>query len=66
MRANLRRANLREANLRGAELDGADLTGANLTGADLRGVYFDAHTRWDETTTFPVGFDPNRDPKRAD
>ena len=68
--AHLRGADLRDADLRGASLPGADLRFATLSG-DLRGAVFAADFRpahldhvvltdatWDETTSWPAGFDP--------
>jgi uncharacterized protein YjbI with pentapeptide repeats len=54
-RAMLRGADLRNAKLAGADVTGADLRDADLAGADLRGIRFDATTRW------PSGFQPNAD-----
>jgi hypothetical protein len=45
--ADLSRADLQNANLRGTRLEGANLEGVQLQGA-----------LYDETTRFPIGFDP--------
>jgi hypothetical protein len=66
--AHLSGAIFKEAILRKCVLTGADLQGADLRGADLRGSSFDAANlqgaklegaKYDETTTFPDGFDPD-------
>lgn len=57
--ADLHDANLTGANLTGATLTGADLTGATLTGAQLQDVDLD-DVRYNDTTTWPAGFDPPR------
>lgn len=60
-KAKLRRADLRGADLRSANLAGADLRAADLVGADLTGAVMGmsvADARYDETTRWPEGFDP--------
>ena len=52
--AELNDAVLRNARLERAALHGADLTGANLEGTDLR------RASYDEDTTWPAGFDPEK------
>ena len=65
---NFTRANLAHAKLNGASLDGANFTNANLCGADfgnygsgratnLTGANF-TNATYDDTTVFPVNFDP--------
>lgn len=60
--ANLQRAALRKADVRYAELRHADLRDTNLAGVlRIEDVKFD-RTRFNETTLFPPGFDPAREP----
>lgn len=67
--AKLTSANLAYADLHMADLTGADLTRAQLYEADLRGADLrEAHLGdaklegaiYDEKTTFPSGFDPDK------
>lgn len=80
--ANLADSNLTGANLTGANLIGASMWGANLLGANLRGTHlFGADlagtifldlavdledARWNETTRWPDGFEPPREPAPAE
>lgn len=67
VRADLRAASLIEAQLTHGQFGGADLTGADLTRAELRSANLETailenttldDARYDETTTWPEGFDP--------
>lgn len=58
--ALLIRADLREANLQHADLCQADLRGANLRGANLENARHFGQSRYDATTSWPIGFDPSK------
>jgi uncharacterized protein YjbI with pentapeptide repeats len=67
--ARLRGANLHGAYLTGAQLDGADLSGCRLDESYLLATDFGNATLegatlvgaiWDQSTTWPRGFDPTR------
>lgn len=68
--ANLEGAELERANLKGVDLGGARLGGANLEGADLKGALlstalqldeaFLKDAKYDDSTKFPAGFDPEK------
>ncbi len=66
--ANCWRTDFSSANLRDATFSGAELTWSNVVGADLQGADFSgakllktdmSQAVWDETTTWPDGFDPD-------
>ncbi|WP_052128968.1 pentapeptide repeat-containing protein [Neosynechococcus sphagnicola] len=57
--ANLTESNLREANLNDANLEEANLSGANLRRAKLNGAKLES-AFYDDQTSFPDGFNPDR------
>ena len=57
--ADLRHADLRAANLLDADLGKADLRGANLSSTRHLGSTVLRRARFDRTTQWPVGFDPD-------
>jgi uncharacterized protein YjbI with pentapeptide repeats len=57
--ADLRHADLRAANLLDADLGKADLRGANLSSTRHLGSAVLRRARFDRTTQWPTGFDPD-------